>query len=148
MELSRLKPPRGSREKRKRVGRGPGSGMGTYSTRGIKGQNARSGRGPRLGFEGGQTPLTKRIPKRGFSKREEEKIAIVNLVTLSKIFKEGDEVTIDKLREEGLVGKREKVKILGKGEIDKKLIVHTNMISKSAKEKIEKLGGKVIINGS
>jgi large subunit ribosomal protein L15 len=142
-ELSRLKPPRGSREKKKRVGRGPGSGMGTYSTRGLKGQLARSGGGARIGFEGGQTPLIKRIPKKGFNRRKNVRSAVVNVDVLNR-FKKGEEVTIDKLKQEHLVGKRDRVKILGNGDIDKKLKVHAHNFSKSAKEKIEKAGGEIV----
>jgi large subunit ribosomal protein L15 len=142
-ELSKLKTPRGSRQKKKRVGRGPGSGMGTYSTRGLKGQLARSGGGPRIGFEGGQTPLIKRIPKKGFNRRKNVRSSIINVDELGR-FKKGEEVTIDRLKQEHLVGKRDRVKILGNGEIDKKLTVHAHNFSKSAKEKIEKAGGEII----
>jgi large subunit ribosomal protein L15 len=142
-ELSSLKPPKGSRKSRKRIGRGPGSGMGTYSTRGVKGQNARSGGGVREGFEGGQTPLIKRIPKKGFNRVKKYKISIVNVRKLNR-FKDGEEITIEKLKQVALAGKRDRVKILGYGDIDKKLTVHAQAFSKSAKEKIEKAGGKVI----
>jgi large subunit ribosomal protein L15 len=143
IELSKLRPPKGSRKNKKRVGRGPGSGMGTYSTRGLKGQNSRSGGGVREGFEGGQTPLIKRIPKKGFNSVRSYKVSIVNIEKLDS-FKDGEEITLEKLRETGLVGKRDRVKILGRGNIDKKLSVHANEFSKSAAEKIEKAGGKVI----
>jgi large subunit ribosomal protein L15 len=142
-ELSKLKPPRGSRERKKRVGRGPGSGMGTYSTRGLKGQLARSGGGPRIGFEGGQTPLTKRIPKKGFNRRKNVRSAVINVDVLNR-FRKGEEVTIDRLRQEKLAGRRDRVKILGNGDIEKKLIVHAHNFSKSAKEKIEKAGGEIV----
>ena len=143
IELSKLKTPKGSRKSKKRVGRGPGSGMGTYSTRGLKGQNSRSGGGVREGFEGGQTPLIKRIPKKGFNRVKNYKVSIVNVEKLDR-FKEGDEVTLEKIRKAGLAGKKDKVKILGRGTIDKKLSVHADEFSKSAKEKIEKAGGKII----
>jgi len=143
IELSKLKPPKGSRKNKKRVGRGPGSGMGTYSTRGLKGQNSRSGGGVREGFEGGQTPLIKRIPKKGFHRVGKYRVSIVNIEKLDS-FKEGEEITLEKLRKAGLAGKRDKIKVLGRGNIDKKLSVHANEFSKSAVEKIEKAGGKVI----
>jgi large subunit ribosomal protein L15 len=142
-ELSKLRPPKGSRKGKKRVGRGPGSGMGTYSTRGLKGQNSRSGGGVREGFEGGQTPLIKRIPKKGFNRVKNYKVSIVNIEKLDR-FKEGEEITLEKLRNAGLAGKRDRIKILGRGSIDKKLLVHANEFSKSAVEKIEKAGGKII----
>lgn len=141
-ELSKVRPPKGSRKSKKRVGRGPGSGMGTYSTRGLKGQNSRSGGGVRPGFEGGQTPLIKRIPKRGFNSRKSIDFSIINVEDLNK-FKSGEKVTIKKLRQSGLAENKDKVKILGKGTIDKKLTVHAHMFSKSAKEKIEKAGGEI-----
>ena len=143
IELSNLKPPKGSRKSKKRVGRGPGSGMGTYSTRGLKGQNARSGRGVREGFEGGQTPLIKRTPKKGFNSRKNINLSIINVENLNR-FKSGEKVTVEKLKQVALAGKRDKVKILGKGTIDKKLTVHAHGFSASAKEKIEKAGGEIV----
>jgi large subunit ribosomal protein L15 len=143
IELSKLKPPKGSRKSKKRVGRGPGSGMGTYSTRGLKGQNARSGGGVREGFEGGQTPLIKRIPKKGFNRVRGYKISVVNIEELNR-FKSGEEITLEKLKKFALAGKKDKVKILGYGDIGKKLKVHAHQFSKSAKEKIEKAGGEII----
>lgn len=143
IELSKLKPPKGSRKSKKRVGRGPGSGMGTYSTRGLKGQNSRSGGGVREGFEGGQTPLIKRIPKKGFNRVRSYKIFIVNVDELNK-FKSGEEITLEKLRQFKLSGKKDKVKVLGSGDINKKLTVHAHYFSKSAQEKIEKAGGKIV----
>jgi large subunit ribosomal protein L15 len=142
-ELSKLKPPKGSRKSKKRVGRGPGSGMGTYSTRGLKGQNARSGGGVREGFEGGQTPLIKRIPKKGFNRVRGYKISVVNIEELNR-FKSGEEITLEKLKKFALAGKKDKVKILGYGDIGKKLKVHAHQFSKSAKEKIEKAGGEIV----
>ena len=143
IELSNLKPPKGSRKSKKRVGRGPGSGMGTYSTRGLKGQNARSGRGVREGFEGGQTPLIKRTPKKGFNSRKNINLSIINVENLNR-FKSGEKVTVEKLKQVALAGKRDKIKILGKGTIDKKLTVHAHEFSASAKEKIEKAGGEIV----
>jgi len=142
-ELSKLKPPKGSRKSKKRVGRGPGSGLGTYSTRGLKGQGSRSGRGVREGFEGGQTPLIKRIPKRGFNSRKRVNLSIINVEALNR-FKSGENITVEKLKEVALARKRDKVKILGEGTIDKKLTVHAHMFSKSAQEKIEKAGGEIV----
>jgi len=143
IELSKLKPPKGSRKSKKRVGRGPGSGMGTYSTRGLKGQNSRSGGGVREGFEGGQTPLIKRIPKKGFNRVKNYKMSIVNIKELNR-FKNGEEITLEKLKKFALAGKKDKIKILGYGDIDKKLTVHAHEFSKSAKEKIEKAGGEIV----
>jgi large subunit ribosomal protein L15 len=111
--------------------------MGTYSTRGLKGQLARSGGGPRIGFEGGQTPLTKRIPKKGFNRRKNIRSSVINVDLLNR-FKKGEEVTIDRLKQEHFVGKRDRVKILGNGEID------AHKFSKSAKEKIGKAGGEIV----
>jgi large subunit ribosomal protein L15 len=144
-ELSKIKPPKGSRKSKKRVGRGPGSGMGTYSTRGLKGQNSRSGGGVREGFEGGQTPLIKRIPKRGFNRVKSYKVSVINVEKLNR-FKNGEEITLDKLKQVGLVAKRDRVKILGFGDMEKKLTVHAHDFSKSAKEKIEKAGGEIVKN--
>lgn len=142
MKLHELKPAAGSRKERKRVGRGTGSGMGKTSTRGHKGQNARSGGGVRLGFEGGQTPLFQRLPKRGFTNINRKDYAIVNLDTLNR-FEDGTEVTPELLIETGVVSKEKSgVKILAKGNIDKKLTVRANKFSSAAKEAIEAAGGK------
>lgn len=143
IELNNLKPPKGSRKNRKRVGRGPGSRRGTYSGRGVKGQKSRSGRGTREGFEGGQTPLIKRIPKRGFRKKSHIEYSIINVRDLNK-FKDKDEITIERLKEESVIKGNRPVKILGDGELDRKLVVHANKFSKNAREKIEKAGGEVI----
>lgn len=142
-ELSNISPPEGSRKAKKRVGRGSGSGTGTYSTRGIKGQNARSGGGVRPGFEGGQTPLIKRIPKKGFTGKKDIKFSIINVEDLNR-FKSGEKITVEKLKQANLAGQKDNIKILGNGKIDKKLIVHAHMFSKSAKEKIEKAGGEAV----
>lgn len=141
--LDRLSPPKGAVKKRKRVGRGRGSGHGKTSTRGHKGQRARSGGGPPLRFEGGQTPLLRRLPKRGFS-REGIKIEYewVNLKTLNS-FKDGDEITPEVLREKGLVKRKAPVKILGDGDLNVRLKVKSQAFSKSAIEKIKKAGGEV-----
>lgn len=131
------------RTAKKRVGRGPGSGMGKTSTRGQKGQNARSGGGVRLGFEGGQTPIARRLPKRGFTNFNRKEYAIVNVKDLNR-FEDGTEVTPALLIESGLVKKElNGVKILGNGELTKKLTVKAAKFSKSAQETIENAGGKV-----
>jgi large subunit ribosomal protein L15 len=141
--LERLKPPEGAVKKRKRVGRGRGSGHGKTSTRGHKGQRARSGGGPPLRFEGGQTPLLRRLPKRGFS-REGIKVEYewVNVKSLN-IFKDGDEVTPEVLKERGLIKRDAPVKILGDGDLNVKLKVRAHAFSKSAIEKIKRVGGEI-----
>lgn len=142
MKLHELKPAEGSRRGRKRVGRGIGSGHGKTSTRGHKGQNSRSGGGVRLGFEGGQTPLARRLPKRGFTNIHRKEFAIVNLEKLNR-FEEGTEITPELLIESGVV-KSEKagIKILGNGKVEKKFTVKANKFSAAAKEAIEAAGGK------
>lgn len=142
MKLHELKYNEGARQDRKRLGRGQGSGTGKTSGKGHKGQNARSGGGVALGFEGGQTPLFKRIPKRGFKNVNRVDYAVVNLSSLN-VFENGTEVTIEALLEKGIIKKTlDGVKILGQGELEKKLVVKANAFSKSAVESIEKLGGK------
>ncbi|AMS10863.1 50S ribosomal protein L15 [Erysipelothrix rhusiopathiae] len=142
MKLHELKYNEGARQDRKRLGRGQGSGTGKTSGKGHKGQNARSGGGVALGFEGGQTPLFKRIPKRGFKNVNRVDYAVVNLSSLN-VFEDGTEVTIEALLEKGIIKKTlDGVKILGQGELEKKLVVKANAFSKSAVESIEKLGGK------
>ncbi len=144
MEAHQLRPPQGSRHKRKRVGRGDASGHGTYSGRGSKGQKSRSGGGPRLGFEGGQTPLIKRLPyRRGFTNIFRVEYAAVNVKQLER-FEVGTEVTPQLLREAGIVKTaRQPVKILGDGEISKALTVRAHKFSATAREKIEAAGGSV-----
>ena len=141
--MNNLRPPVGAVKKRNIVGRGPGSGNGKTSGRGMNGQNSRSGGGVRPGFEGGQTPLIRRLPKRGFKNPHKVTYAIVNLDQLNT-FKDGATITLTALVEKGLIKKEfSGLKVLGNGELDKKLIVKTNKISASAKEKIESLGGTV-----
>lgn len=141
MKLHELKPTAGSRKTRKRVGRGTGSGMGKTSTRGHKGQNARSGGGVRLGFEGGQTPLFQRLPKRGFTNINRKEYAVVNLEALNR-FEDGTEVTPELLIETGVVSKEKSgIKILAKGNLEKKLTVRANKFSSAAKQAIEAAGG-------
>lgn len=142
MNLSELKPVAGSRKTRNRVGRGHGSGSGKTSGRGHDGQNARSGGGVRPGFEGGQMPLYRRLPKRGFTNRNSLEIVGVNLSALDR-FEDGSTVTVESLIDAGIVkNPRDGVKILGNGEINKKLTVQVNAFSESAKGKIEAAGGK------
>lgn len=132
-----------TRTSKKRVGRGPGSGLGKTSARGQKGQKSRSGGGVRLGFEGGQTTIARRLPKRGFTNFNRKEYAIVNVEDLNR-FEEGTNVTPALLVECGLVTKElNGVKILGNGELTKKLNVTATKFSKSAKEAIEKAGGTV-----
>jgi large subunit ribosomal protein L15 len=144
MNLGTLKPPKGSRKNRKRVGRGDGSGHGGTAGKGAKGQNARSGHSVRPNFEGGQMPLSRRLPKRGFKNPGKQIIAIVNIKQL-KIFAQGSVVDNESLKALGLVvGRVDGVKILGNGEIDYPLSVKVNMVSLGAKQKIEAAGGTII----
>ncbi len=132
-----------TRTSRNRIGRGPGSGNGKTSGRGQKGQNSRSGGGVRLGFEGGQTPLARRLPKRGFTNFNRKEYAIVNLSTLEQ-FEDGTNVNAALLIEKGIIKKElSGLKVLGNGELTKKLTVSAVKFSKSAQEAIEKAGGKV-----
>src|SRR5699024_7316987 len=142
MKLHDLQPAKGSRKTKSRVGRGIGSGSGKTSGRGHKGLKARSGGRVRLGFEGGQTPLFQRLPKRGFTNIKRKEYAIVNIDALNR-FEDGTEVTPELLIESGLV-KKEKagIKILSKGDLEKKLTVKANKFSSAAKEAIEAAGGK------
>lgn len=144
--IHELKPKKGAVHKKKRLGTGQGSGHGQTSTRGQKGQLSRSGEPKRFDFAGGQMPLLRRIPKRGFNnkffRKEYEEI---NLSTLDKHFSDGDQVTPEVLKKKGIAKLNLPIKILGDGEIKKKLTITANAFSKSAKEKIEKVGGKIII---
>jgi large subunit ribosomal protein L15 len=142
VKLHELKPAPGSRKARKRVGRGIGSGTGKTAGRGHKGQNARSGGGVRLGFEGGQMPLYRRLPKRGFTNRNRKEYAIVNLDTLNR-FEEGTVITPELLKETGVVKNlKDGLKILGEGELKVKLTVKAHKFSQSALSKIEAAGGQ------
>ncbi|HHU81042.1 MAG: 50S ribosomal protein L15 [Bacilli bacterium] len=141
MKLNELKPVPGARHSKKRVGRGSSSGHGDTSGRGNKGQNARSGGGVRPGFEGGQTPLFKRLPKRGFTNVNRKEWAVVNLTDLN-VFEDKSVVDIAALKQAGLVKKvYDGVKILGDGELNVALTVKANKFSKSALEKIKTAGG-------
>ena len=142
MELSNLRPQEGSKHSDNfRRGRGHGSGNGKTAGKGHKGQKARSG-APRIGFEGGQMPLYRRIPKRGFLNRNTKEIVAINMSAL-EVFEDGATVTVDAMKEIGIIkNPKDGVKILGSGELTKKLTVQANAFSASAKEKIEGLGGK------
>ncbi len=143
MKLSELKPAEGAKKEAFRVGRGHGSGNGKTSGRGHKGQKARSGGGVRLGFEGGQMPLYRRLPKRGFKNRNTKEIVAINVDRLN-VFEDGDTVTITALVEKGVISNpRDGVKVLGNGTLEKKLTVKVTAVSQGAKEKIEALGGSV-----
>jgi len=147
MKLSELTSNIDSKHKKKRIGRGPGSGHGGTSCRGTKGQRSRSGGGVRLGFEGGQMPLIRRLPKRGFTRIFKKEYNIVNVRSLEERFNDNEEVTPSTLKQKGLVKKDLPIKILGSGEITKKLKVKVAGFSKSAREKILKAGGSVEILG-
>ena len=143
MKLHELSPAAGSKKEVKRIGRGAGSGQGKTAGKGHKGQKARAGRGMRPGFEGGQMPLQRRVPKRGFVNIFGKEFSIVNVSALDQSFEDGAVVDIDARLEKGLVKKvLDGVKILGNGEISKKLTVQVNAYSEAAKQKIEAAGGK------
>lgn len=143
MRLHELKAAENSTKNRKRRGRGTGTGQGKTSGRGMNGQNSRSGGGVRLGFEGGQMPLYRRIPKRGFTNRFKKEYAEVNVSVLNR-FDEGTVVDLDALKNTGIIKQvKDGVKILGNGEIEKKLTVKASKFTKSAAMKIEKAGGKI-----
>ena len=143
MNLNELQPAEGSKFAPKRVGRGIGSGTGKTSGKGHKGQNARSGGGVRPGFEGGQMPLYRRLPKRGFKNRNTKEIIAINVDVLNR-FEDGAEVTAESLLASGAISKiADGVKILGNGELTKKLNVKVNAVSETAKSKIEAAGGTV-----
>src|SRR5215212_1623996 len=143
MELSNLKPKKGARHAKKRIGRGPGSGNGKTAGRGEKGQKSRSGYSSKLGFEGGQMPLHRRLPKRGFTNIFKKEHAIVNLSDLER-FDNGATVDEAALRQAGLVkGQNDGVKVLGNGKLSKKLAVSATRFSATAKQAIEAAGGSV-----
>ncbi len=149
MSLNRLKPPTGAKHAKKRVGRGPGSGHGKTAGRGHKGAQSRSGFRRKRGFEGGQMPLHRRVPKRGFHNPFRVEYAIVNLDTLADVFDAGSSVTPELLRERGLVrDAKAPVKVLGRGEVSKKLTVRAHKFSGSAVRKITEAGGAAeVIDG-
>ncbi len=144
MDLSKIKPAKGSVRKRKRIARGQGSGYGGTATRGHKGAKSRSGYSKKIGFEGGQMPYIRRIPKFGFKNRNRVEYKAINLDVIEKLATENNltEITFEVLREHSLVGKNDKVKILGNGELTKKVTVYAHAFSKTAKEAIEKLGAE------
>ena len=144
MKLNELIVPKGSRKKKKRIGRGKGTGNGETAGRGTKGQNSRSGGGVHLGFEGGQMPLQRRVPKRGFTNIFKKQYEIINVKDL-KHFKSGESINSDNLRESGLLKKARAVKLLGEGEISYPLKIAVNKFSQTAKKKIESAGGEIEI---
>ena len=143
MNLSTIRAPKGASEKRKRIGRGIGSGMGKTATRGHKGQGSRSGSRLMRGFEGGQMPLHRRLPKRGFTNIFKKEYAVVNLDRIAALGESS--VTLELLRKAGLAGKDDLVKVLGDGELKAAVTVQAHKFSKSAQEKISKAGGKAEI---
>jgi large subunit ribosomal protein L15 len=149
MELHDLRPAPGAKRPRKRVGRGPGSGNGKTAGKGHKGQKSRSGYSRRLGFEGGQMPLVRRIPKRGFTNIWRLEHEVVNLRDLERLFADGDTVSPAELAGRGLVRKAEsRVKVLAQGDLKKKLVVQAHGFSDSAKAKIEAAGGRCEVMSS
>jgi len=145
MRINQLKPPHGAIKKRKRVGRGPGSGHGKTSCRGHKGANSRSGGGVTPGYEGGQMPLKRRLPKRGFHNIFKKRVATINIKDLAR-FEEGSVVDVQALINSGVVKKPAAViKVLGEGEVSHPLTLRVHFYSKAAKEKIEAVGGKAEI---
>jgi large subunit ribosomal protein L15 len=150
LSLNNLEAPKGATHKKKRVGRGPGSGLGKTSGRGNKGQKSRSGYSSKAGFEGGQMPLHRRLPKRGFTNIFKRNWAEVNLADLDRVFEAGTTITPETLVEKGLVrkSKMKSVVILGQGEIKKNFIVSAHRCSSSARQQIEAAGGKVEVIGA
>ncbi len=147
MNLSNLHPAKGSRRNRKRVGRGPGSGLGKTCGRGTKGQKSISGYSSKRGFEGGQMPLHRRLPKRGFTNIFRKEYCEINLERLEKITKK--EIKLRDLKEAGIIKKEsEAVKVLGRGNISSPKTIHAHKFSRSALKKIEKAGGKTVLIGS
>jgi large subunit ribosomal protein L15 len=145
MDLSKLKPAEGARKKRKRVGRGEGSGLGVTAGRGNKGYGSRSGSKKRSWFEGGQMPIQRRLPKFGFTNIHKKEFQVINVGDLGKI-KKSDNITLDVLYENGLIRKKHiPVKLLGEGKLNSKTTIKVHAVSKTAREKIEKLGGSVIL---
>src|SRR3954462_13757212 len=143
MDLSNLRPPKGAKHSKKRVGRGQGSGQGVQAGRGHKGAKSRSGFHHKRGFEGGQMPLHRRVPKRGFNNIFRVEFEVVNLDTLEERFDAGTEITIELLRQHRLIGRTGKVKALARGEISKALTVPPHKFSGKAAESIAAAGGKV-----
>ena len=146
--LSNLQPPPGGIKRKVRVGRGPGSGLGKTCGKGQKGQRSRSGTGGKVGFEGGQMPLQRRVPKRGFRNPFTVRVAEVTVRALER-FADGTEVGIDLMRAHGLVkGRFDRVKVIGTGELSRRLIVEAHGFTAGATTKIEQVGGRVVLLGS
>jgi len=144
LALNNLKPADGSTHKKKRVGRGPGSGLGKTAGRGHKGQKSRSGYSSKIGFEGGQMPLQRRLPKRGFTNIFKKKWLEISLAKLEDNFEAGDEITPEILHERGLIKKaKHDLVILGSGDMSKALKISAHRFTKTAKDKIEKAGGNI-----
>jgi large subunit ribosomal protein L15 len=149
ISLNSIRPAEGSTHKKKRVGRGPGSGKGKTSSRGEKGQKSRSGYSQKIGFEGGQMPLHRRLPKRGFTNIFKKRWLEVSLAALDRAFEANEEVTPEVLHERGVIKKaKHDVVVLGNGELSKALRVSAHRFTRSAREKIEKAGGAAIEIGS
>jgi large subunit ribosomal protein L15 len=145
ISLNSLRPAKGSTHKKKRVGRGPGSGLGKTAGRGEKGQKSRSGYSRKIGFEGGQMPLHRRLPKRGFTNIFKKKWLEVSLAAIDKNFNADEEITPELLHSKGIIKKaKHDVVVLGNGEISKPLRISAHRFTKSAREKIEKAGGAVV----
>jgi large subunit ribosomal protein L15 len=145
MKLHEIKPPAGATHYRKRVGRGNASGHGGTSTRGHKGHRSRSGFSHSYNFEGGQMPLVRRLPKRGFTHLKKDPYEIVNISQISQLFNEGDKILPASMQKAGLVKKGSLVKVLGSGDVKKGLEVSAHIFSAKAKDKIEKAGGKAVV---
>ncbi len=144
LSLNNLSPTKGSTHKKKRVGRGPGSGLGKTAGRGHKGQKSRSGYSKKIGFEGGQMPLQRRLPKRGFTNIFKKKWIEISLAKLEESFNAGDEITPEVLHEKGLIKKaKHDLVILGNGDISKALKISAHRFTKTAREKIENAGGSI-----
>lgn len=149
LSLNNLHPAKGSTHKKKRVGRGPGSGLGKTAGRGEKGQKSRSGYSSKTGFEGGQMPLHRRLPKRGFTNIFKKKWTEVSLEALEKHFSADDEITPEVLHNRGIIKKaKHDIVVLGNGDVSKSLKVSAHRFTKSAREKIEKAGGAVTVIGA
>jgi large subunit ribosomal protein L15 len=149
LSLNNLHPAKGSTHRKKRLGRGPGSGLGKTSGRGEKGQKSRSGYSMKIGFEGGQMPLHRRLPKRGFTNIFKKKWIEVSLTALEKAFAANDEITPELMHHRGIIKKaKHDIVVLGNGEVSKAIKVSAHRFTKSAREKIEKAGGAVTVIGS
>jgi large subunit ribosomal protein L15 len=149
LSLNNLHPAKGSTHRKKRLGRGPGTGLGKTSGRGEKGQKSRSGYSMKIGFEGGQMPLHRRLPKRGFTNIFKKKWIEVSLAALEKQFAENDDVTPEVMHHRGIIKKaKHDIVVLGNGEVSKSLKISAHRFTKSAREKIEKAGGTVTVIAS